>query len=639
MSVRSDIMRSIGHRGRRYTTDTDNELDSMFSLAAIDGVSFEQTRPLKRSDCALSKAAAGLFELFGRKAGGVYPVCGIRQEYFLIDGRWYNERADLMFTGRTLVGAPQPGGCPPEVPEDRYVSLKESVIAYQNAVWRNTNELYKHDDDMVPPYKVNRYDDISFHNKGNVIFVENDDWDHKFCSRNRPEINVYAHEFVQNLEKSYLAAVQNMLLMDTMKAVAAQGGLACLLHEKPFAGVSGVGKRVCWTLAGDEGGYLLNPGDTINEKLLFLTVAASMAYAVHRHGDLLCAAAASAGNEDRLGADECDPSAVISLSLCEQLAKAFAAIEAGKAKKGKTHDLDGICGDIWAGLTSYGVASPAAITGKAFEFAILGGSMGAATLLTVINTIMADSMSAVCERIKKELAKDNGGGQHGDAADKQHDMAAAVTNVLSAVIKESKPVLFEVGAGSGERAEEAQTRGLPSAASVHEAVKAFVTPKSVELFKRHAVLSEAELTAMHDARLNQYCKTLGVEVKALTDIVNTRVLPSAYNYQTDIASGLEVLRLLADDMTIEMTDGALEDRKEMFEKLTADIYHLRKNLKELSAMADKARGMGMGEKAAYLFKEVKPQMNRVRQYVDALEGYMSDEAWPLPKYREMLFIV
>jgi glutamine synthetase len=335
----------------------------------------------------------------------------------------------------------------------------------------------------------------------------------------------------------------------------------------------------------------------------FLALVASVLHAVHRHGALLCAAAASAGNELRLGEDGA-PSSAISVSLCGQLAKIFAALEDSKGEKGKKREAaDG------------SPTVPIAFTGTGFEFRTLGGSINPSIFVTVINTIVAESIMIICDKIKKGLAK---GGQ---------DVTAVVKDVLSAVIRESKPALFDGGSRSSEP--------MPA----REALKAFVAPKSVELFKRHAVFSEAELTAMYDARLNQYCKTLDVEIKTLADMVNTRVLPSACNYQADIASGLEVLRVLADDMTIEMTDGALEDRKEMFEKLTADIYHVRRGLKELSAMADKARGMETGERAAYLFKEVKPQMEIIRKYVDALEGSMPDEMWQLPKYREMLFML
>jgi len=413
--------------------------------------------------------------------------------------------------------------------------------------------------------------------------------------------------------------------------------LVWLPHEKPFAGVNGNGRHVVWSLCGDNRVNLFIPGDTAEENLLFLTLLVSVIHAVYRHGDLLRASAASAGNEERLGENGAPP-AIMSVSLGKQLAKIITGIiESGKTEKGKKRDLADLgifpLPKFTPDTIGSGSTSPFAFTGTGFEFRMPGSSTDISTVVTVINTIVADSIKTICDRIKKELGKSKG--------DKDADpqLSAAVLNVLSAVIKESKPVLFDGDNNSSEWIKEAQTRGLQNIVSAPEALKAFVTPKAVELFGRHKVFSEAELKDLYNARIDQYDETIDVEVKTLTDIVNTQILPAAYNYQADIASGLEVLRVLADDMTIEMTEGALEDRKEMFEKLTADIYHVRKNLKELAAMTDKAQKMEIGERAAYLFKEVKPQMNQIRRYVDALEGSMPDEIWPLPKYKEMLFIL
>jgi len=587
MSVRRDIIRSINSDSVRLPTATS------FSLSDPDKA-FEQSQRLKRSDDALNKAAVELFELFGRKVESVGFVGGIEQEYIIIDGGWCDERTDLMFTGRTLVGMPQPGDHPPD-----------------------HHNVYNYRFKIDAPKQYGKYNYNLFTGLCNAV----DGIDDGYVGKANVSTRIY--KSTQNVQ------------LNVMGTVARRGKRVYLLHEKPFAGTSGNGKHISWALTDGKVNYLRSPGDTREEKLLFLTLVASVVHAVYRHGDLLCASAASAGNEDRLGAGQYDPPALISLSLGGQLTKIFAALESGKAEKAKKRDFDNISADILPEFTKYGNdTSPVAFTKDGFKFRMPGSSMNASTFVTVVNTAIADSMAAVCDKIKKELAKGKGGDEP-----QGQDITNAVMNVLSAVIKESKSVLFEGDCHSEEWAKEALTRGLPSAASVHEAVKAFITPKAVELFKRHAVFSEAELKALYEVRLNDYSKTLDVEIKTLADIVNTRVLPSAYNYQTDIASGLEVLRVLADDMTIEMTDGALEDRKEMFEKLTADIYRVRKNLKDLSAMADKANGMGAVERAAYLFKEVKPQMASVRQYVDALEGSMPDDLWPLPKYKEMLFIL
>ena len=599
MSARSDIAQSIANVARAKV-DRSQPYASEAPAPKL---------PPLRSDAAISEAAVELLKLFGRKAKNVYSVCGIGQDFFLIDRGWYSKRADLMLTGRTLVGAPSP--------EDRRTEGQcggainnERALNYMNDVCTEAHKRFN-----IPIIKFG-VDVVAYHNAA------------------APNQYVFAPIYE---ERSELAISHNLLLMDIMKKVAPRHKLICLLNEKPFAGLGGNGKRVNWSLADDSNNNLFNPGDTAEENLIFLTLVVSVMQAAHRHGDLLRAASASAGNERRLSVSGA-PSAVMSVSLGGQLTKIISMIEAGKTEKGKKRDLAdfglGSLPIFTRDAANRDLAAPFVFTGADFEFGMPGASMDVSAAVTVVNTVAADSIKSICERVKKELDK-------GDAdPNKQEIVTAAVMNVLSAVIKESKSVLFDGGGRSSEGAKDAQARAPQNAASVPEILKAFIAPKAVELFGRNKVFSEAELKAMYSAGLDEYERTLNIEIKTLTDIINTQVLPAAYNYQADIASGLEVLRVLADDMTIEMTDGALEDRKEMFEKLTADIFYLRKNQKELFAMADKARGMGTAaERAAYLFKEIKPQMERVRRYADALEGSMPDEQWPLPKYKEMLFIM
>jgi len=612
MSSRSDIARHIASVARKPYDD---------------GVKSDPLRPYLRGGAAVNKAAAELLKLFGRKAGQICSVCRIQQAFFLIDRGWYGKRDDLMLTGRTLAGAPPPKEKHMRLEDQCGGSINERVMHYVN--------------DVIAERTKKKFVPLD---ENDVIAEEI--WIDDFC-RNGTAPNQY--EFFEERERSDIAIYYNTLLTDIMKKTALRHNLICLPHEKPFAGIGGSGKSVVWSLSdGDDN--LLDPGGTAEKNLIFLTFLVSVIHAIHRHGGLLRAAAASAGGEERLSGSDAPP-AVISVSLGEQLAKIIAAIESGKAEKGKRRGLAdlGLCPlpKLARGAADSGRASPVAFTGDGFEFRMIGGSTDVSTAVTVINTIAADSMKIICERIKKELGKvkggvvnaDNGSDKQGDGDSRWQELSAAVLNALSAVIKESKPILFDGDNRSKEWAKEAQARGLPNSASTLEALKAFIAPEAVELFEHHKIFSESELKALYSARLDEYEKTLDAEVKTLTDIVNTQVLPAAYNYQTDIASGLEVLRVLADDMTIEMTEGALEDRKEMFEKLTADIYYVRKNLKELAAMADKARGMETAERAAYLFKEVKPQMRLIRRYVDALEEVMPDDLWPLPKYKEMLFIL
>jgi len=603
MSSRSDITQSIASVERK---------------PADCGIKGDLMRPYRRGGRAMYEAAAELLALLGRN-GQIDSVFEMHQAFFLIDRGWYGKRTDLMLTGRALVGAPSP----------------------KAECWRRLEDEDRCGDSINNERVLNYLNDVIAEGDKKNRFI-----DFNGDAHERLEIGVDMGAYEGAAPNQYVFFQKQIrgkfqtytLLTDIMEEIALRHNLVCLPHEKPFAGVNANGRSIIWSLLDENDKNLFEAGGAPEDKLIFLTLAVSVMHAAHRHGDLLRAVAASAGSEERLSGSE-DPSAAVSVSLGEQLTKIIAMI----AEKGKRCDLAGL------GRFAGGGPAPVCFTGDGFAFRMTGGSMTIWMTVTVINTIVADSIKTICERIKKELNKnkgnkqtadaDNGSGQQGDADPRKQDiMTAAVLNVLSAVIKESKSVLFD-GGGSSEPAKEARARGPQNTASAPEALKALIAPKTVELFGRRNVFSEAELKALYNDRLDRYDKTLDAEVKTLTDIVNTQVLPAAYNYQTDIASGLEVLRVLADDMTIEMTDGALEDRKEMFEKLTDDIYRVRKNLKELAAMADKARGMEIGERAAYLSKEIKPQMELVRRYVDALEGVMPDELWPLPKYKEMLFIL
>ncbi|MDR2578254.1 MAG: glutamine synthetase III [Chitinispirillales bacterium] len=560
-------------------------------FVSYTGEALDKKLPLLRSDAAVSKAAVDLLKVLGQKVDNIYSTCGIEQEFFLVDKAWYNKRADLMLAGCTLVGAPSPKD---QQLEDQYFgSIKERVLNYMHDVCAEAFKL------GIPV--------TTRHN----------------------EVAPNQYEFAPIFERSNLAADHNLLLMDIMKEVALRHNLVCLLHEKPFAGVNGSGKHVNWSLADDKGNNLLNPGDTPEENLIFLTILVSVVHAMFSHSDILRATAASAGNERRIGASEAPP-AIMSVYLGEQLSKIIGMIESGKIEKGKKQDFV----DLGVGLlpkftrdtTDRNRTSPFAFTGTKFEYRALGSSMNVSTAVTVINTIVADSMMTVGERIKKELKG-------------KTDITAAVLKALGGIIKESKAILFEGNNYSDDWAKEAQKRGLPNTQSTPDALKAFIAPRAVELFDRHKVFSKIELAARHNIWLDKYEKTVGIEIRTLSEMVNTQILPSAYDYQTDIASGLMVLRDLSDDMTIDMVEGALEDRKDVFEKLTADIFYIRKNLKDLDARMKKACGMELSERVAFFFSDIKPHMDHIRRHVDALERTMPDEMWPLPKYREMLFIL
>ncbi|MGA2507073.1 MAG: glutamine synthetase III [Chitinispirillaceae bacterium] len=555
------------------------------------GEALDKKLPLLRSDQAISRAAVSLLRLFGNTdAKSVYSTCGPEQEYFLIDESYYRMRPDLVLAGRTLIGAPSPKG---QQLEDQYFgSIKDRVLNYMFDV---SKEAYK----LGIPVTTR-------HN----------------------EVAPHQYEFAPVFEKSNLAADHNQLLMDIMKKVALRHGLVCLLHEKPFAGINGSGKHVNWSLSDDKGNNLLNPGETPEENLMFLTVLASVIHAVYTNGDLLRAAVASAGNEHRLGANEAPP-AIVSIFLGEQLTKIVGMLESGKLSKGKKQDLVdlgiGMLPKFFRDTTDRNRTSTFAFTGSKFEFRAVGSAMNISTSLAVINTIVADAMLMMIDRIKAESKK--------GAFD------AAVLKVLGSVVKEAKPILWEGNNYSEEWIKEAAKRGLPNVASTAEALKALMTPKAINLFQKHGVFSKVELTARYHIWLETYEKIINIEAKTLADIVNTMVIPQAYEFQNELASGLLDMEKVCAGKSVKVCDGALPDRREAFESLSADIYYIRKNIKEMEAILEKVHHTeDLEKKTAKLFSDLKPQMEHIRRHVDAIESSIPDSMWSLPKYREMLFI-
>ncbi|MBN1576601.1 MAG: glutamine synthetase III [Chitinispirillaceae bacterium] len=555
------------------------------------GEALDKKLPLLRSDVAISKSAIELLNLFGHKdVKSVYSTCGPEQEYFLIDEAYYRLRPDIILTGRTLVGASSPKG---QQLEDQYFgSIKERVLNYMLEV---EEEAYK----LGIPVSTR-------HN----------------------EVAPHQYEFAPIFERSNLAADHNQLLMDIMKKVAHRHGLVCLLHEKPFAGVNGSGKHLNWSIADDKGNNLLNPGDTPEENLLFLTVLCSVIHAVYTHSDLLRAAVAFAGNEHRLGANEAPP-AIVSIFLGEHVIKIIDMIESGKMVKAKKQDLVDLGVKLLPKFvrdsTDRNRTSTFAFTGNKFEFRALGSSMNISTAIAVVNTIVADSIQIVCERIGAEK--------------KQTDsFSAAVLKALSGVVKEARAILFEGNNYAEEWIREAQKRGLPNVASSAEALKAFITPKAIDLFERQGVFTRVELQARYMIWLEMYEKVVDIEARTLLEMVNTQVLPNAYEYQNDIAGGLEIISDVAAAGKLELIPGALDDRKELLESISADIYYVRRNLREVAQLLEKAGTMELEKRTVFFFNELKPQMVHVRKHVDALEKVMPDNLWNLPKYREMLFI-
>jgi len=559
-------------------------------FVSYTGEALDKKLPLLRSDAAINKAAIELFKLFGHDVTNVFSTCGPEQEYFLIDERYYKMRTDLLLTGRSLLGEASSKG---QQLEDQYFgSIKERILNYMNDV---AEEAYK----LGIPVTTR-------HN----------------------EVAPHQYEFAPIYERSNIAADHNQLLMDIMKKVAHRHQLVCLMHEKPFAGINGSGKHLNWSLADNNGNNLLNPGETPEENLQFLAVLTAVIQAVYQHADLLRASVACAGNEHRLGANEAPP-AIVSIYLGEQLTRIVEAIENGKVKKTKKNDAFdfgvGLLPKVLVDQSDRNRTSPFAFTGQKFEFRAVGSSMNISTSIAVINTIVAEAFNSMTSKIKSEL-KSTG------------DFDAAVMKVLTAIIKDSKNILFEGNNYSEEWLAEAKKRGLQNEPSSSEALKAFIKPANIALFEKHGVLSKVEMTSRYHIWIDTYDKVIDIEAKTLKEMVNTLVLPQAYEYQITLANSLDILLDYSQDKNIKLADGVVDDRKEAFSDLSSNIFYIRKNLKELNALIAKADKLGEIERAKMYFIELKPVLQHIRKHVDELEAVMPDDMWELPKYKEMLFI-
>jgi len=553
------------------------------------GESLDKKLPLLRSDEALSRAAVKLLKLFGHKdVKKVISTCGPEQEYFLIDKNYYNLRQDLLLTGRTLIGAASPKG---QQLEDQYFgTIKERVL---NFMYEVAEEAYK----LGIPL-------MTRHN----------------------EVAPHQYEFAPVFEESNIAADHNQLLMELMKKVALRHNLVCLLHEKPFAGINGSGKHLNWSLADNNGNNLLNPGDTPEGNLQFLAVLAAVLRAVYLHADLLRASVAMAGNEHRLGANEAPP-AIISVFLGDQLTTILDMIEEGTKKAVSKCDII----DLGVGrlpkfnkdTTDRNRTSPFAFTGAKFEFRAVGSSQNISTPITVINTIIAESLDYVAEKIVSSKGK---------------DFNTKVMQVVAGIVKETKDIRFEGNNYAPEWVKEAKKRGLPNVASTYESLKTLEKEKSIKLFGKYNVFSKEELLARYHIWVHTYNLILEIEANTLNEMVNASVVPAGYEYAKLLADDLAAFANLEKDVNLKQANAAIDDLREHLIDVTQKIYYVRKNAKAMAELLEKAKDIDNEKRAKLYFDELKPLMEHIRKHVDALECVVSDEHWDLPKYREMLFI-
>ena len=556
-------------------------------FVSYHGEALDKKLPLLRSELAIDNAAKRLMKHFtDRKIENIFSTCGAEQEFFLVDAGYYRLRPDLQLTGRTLLGAASPKG--QQLDDQYFGSIKDRVLNYMIDVER---EAYK----LGIPITTR-------HN----------------------EVAPNQYEFAPIFEKSSLAADHNQLLMDIMQKVAFKHNLVCLLNEKPFDGVNGSGKHINWSLSDEDGTNYLNPGKSPEDNKKFLAVLTAVISAVYKHGDLLRASIASAGNEHRLGANEAPP-AIMSVFLGSQLSELINSII--KGEKVTSKDIDKIAMGLSKipnfdkDQTDRNRTSPFAFTGAKFEFRAGGSAANISTPVTIINTIVAEAMDMIADKLEEATG----------------DIGSKLSKVLKEVLDESKDILFEGDNYSDEWVEEARKRGLPNIPNTAEAFKAYIKPETIELFEKYSVLNEDELRARYNIWVEQYAKVRIIEARTIEEIVQTLVLPAAYEFQIAIGESLDILKDMEEDDSIPLPIHAVDDRKEMFARLTEDIYQVRKHLHKLQDMLKVVNHKDAEESADYLYNDLQPHIERIRKHVDHIECTLPDSLWKLPKYRELLF--
>jgi glutamine synthetase len=554
-------------------------------FVSYNGQSLDDKTPLLRSCDVIGKAALDILKLFKTPASKISATLGAEQEYFLIDRSYYEHRPDLIMADRTLLGAPPAKG---QQLEDHYFgSITERVFAFMTDA---ENELFK----LGVPVKTR-------HN----------------------EVAPNQFECAPLFEEANVAVDHNQLMMDVFERIAARHDLAVLLHEKPFAGINGSGKHCNWSLGTDTGKNLLSAGDTPHENLQFLVFLSCIVKSVHDRSALLRATVASAGNDHRLGANEAPP-AIMSVFLGQRLTSLFADIEKGVEPKAQEKEWMNFGVDrippIQRDDTDRNRTSPFAFTGNKFEFRAVGSSFNTALPVTILNAIVADQLIAAKKDIEEKL--------------KKKPFKEAVLEVVRGYIKQSKAVCFEGNNYSAEWVKEAAKRGLPNVQSTPEALEAFGDKDNGAMLERLGIMSSEERLSREHVKLEKYAKDLDIEAKLLIDMVDTQIVPSALQYQNRLIESVRGLRELLP------SESSVNAQSELLRGVAADIERACKGVTALRSAAARAEKEEDGApRARFYCDKVKPLFGEIRQAVDSLEGKVDADLWPLPKYREMLFLL
>ncbi len=555
-------------------------------FVSYTGEALDNKTPLLKALNFVDKAATDVVQYFDRDCERVIATLGPEQEYFLVDSALYNARPDLLMGNRTVFGHSPARG---QQLEDHYFAsipprVQSFMMDFEFEAWKLGIPVRTRHNEVAP----GQFE----------------------CAPTFTEVN--------------LAVDQNSLLMDIMERVAERHDLRVLLHEKPFAGINGSGKHNNWSLSTDTGKNLLTPGRKPKENLQFLTFFVNTIKAVHTHADLLRASIASAGNDHRLGANEAPP-AIISVFIGSQLTDLLDSLEKNSDVIEKGDNLYLKLGidklpEILLDNTDRNRTSPFAFTGNKFEFRAVGSSANISAPMVVLNTIMGQQLRLFKQEVDAELEKGT-------------KKEVAIINILRRYIKESRSVLFEGNGYSDEWVQEAGRRGLSNITTTPPALKAYLKEESKKLFVENGIFTERELEARTEIYFEDYVKRVQIESRVIGELALNHVIPTAINYQNKLIANVKGL------MDLGLKEESYKASLYTLEEISMRLSEIKSGVFAMTEARKVANKLEHAEERAFAYcNEVKPFFESIRKHVDKLELVVDDEDWPLPKYRELLFL-
>ncbi|MBR0497242.1 MAG: glutamine synthetase III [Treponema sp.] len=565
-----------------YAFIKDGSLYIPTAFCSYTGESLDKKTPLLRSMEALNTQALRILRLFGNtSAKRVITTVGPEQEYFLIDKKLWEQRKDLIFTGRTLFGSMPPKG--QEMDDHYYGSIKPRIAEFMADL---DNELWKLG--ILSKTKHN-------------------------------EVAPAQHEMAPIFTTTNLSADQNQLTMRLMKEVALKHGLYCLLAEKPFAGVNGSGKHNNWSMSTDDGFNLLEPGETPRENAQFLLMLTAVIQAVDKHQDLLRDSVASAGNDHRLGANEAPP-AIISMFIGDELQAVLDSIENGSPYSQKTKEKMQIGVSVLPAIpkdtTDRNRTSPFAFTGNKFEFRSLGSSLSISGPNVVLNTIVAETLDEFATRLESSS-----------------DLNADLQELIKEKIIEHKKIIFNGNGYDDEWVREAEKRGLLNLKTLPDAMEHYLDAQNIEMFTKYGVYSESEMKSHHEVKLEKYSKVLNIEVNTMLDMIYKDILPASYAYMNAVAESASKVMAIVPNAKCSAQANVLKEISALSDKLDSEAQKLEKLHNEAVSIDD------VPKQARFYADKVIPQMEATRAVADKIEPILGEKYKPYPSYSDLLFRV